>query len=149
MKHSDIDRAIVACVLLRTCLPAPGVAAEFYVAPTGMDASPGTKQQPVATLQRAQEQVHRLDVRGKQPVAVWVQPGTYYVGQSLLFGPEDSGTKDAPITWQAVKDTSIGSSMNTVASCGANPVKPPLGRGSGGEGPWLESRNLCPSGGRV
>jgi len=80
---------------------------KIYVATDGCDDNPGTEQEPVATLQKAQELVRGLIAGSKEPLTVWLQPGTYYVGQSLVFGPEDSGTKETPVTWQAVHEGTV------------------------------------------
>ena len=35
------------------------------------------------------------------PVTVWLRGGTYYLPQTLVFTPEDSGTKTTPVTYAA------------------------------------------------
>jgi hypothetical protein len=95
---------------------------EVYVATDGQDSNPGTKRKPMATLQKAQELVRGL-VRGKEPITVWLKPGTYYVGQSLVFGPEDSGTNDAPVTWQAEQEGTVTISGGTKLQCDWKPYK--------------------------
>ena len=42
--------------------------AEFFVAPHGNDANPGTKEQPLATLQRARDAIRELKKAGPLPV---------------------------------------------------------------------------------
>lgn len=73
----------------------------LHVAPDGDDASPGTEQKPFATLHRARDAVRaaRADTTG--PMTVFVREGMYYLGEPLVFGPEDSGTADAPIRYEA------------------------------------------------
>ena len=73
--------------------------AEFFVSPGGEDAGGGTKDKPFATLSRAQEAARALT--GKEPVTVWLRGGTYYLAAPLVFTLDDSGTKSAPVTWQA------------------------------------------------
>jgi len=80
----------------------PSRAAEFYVAPTGSDANPGTKGKPFATLARARDAVR--DVKSKGAVTVFVRGGMYYLPETLVFGPQDSGSADAPITYSAYED---------------------------------------------
>ena len=78
-------------------------AAEFYVAPGGRDENPGSKAKPFATLQRAREQVRQLVAAGlKSDVIVWIHGGTYTLHDTLVFGPQDSGTDQHSITYQAV-----------------------------------------------
>src|SRR5687767_12112394 len=55
-------------------------AAEFYVSPTGSDASPGTIQEPFATVKRAQEAVSPGDT-------VWIRGGEYvFSGTEIEIG---------------------------------------------------------------
>ncbi|HYW46509.1 MAG TPA: right-handed parallel beta-helix repeat-containing protein [Bryobacteraceae bacterium] len=82
--------------------PASG-AAEFYVAPDGRDENPGNKPKPFATLQRARDEVRKVIAAGlKANVTVWIRGGTYTLRDTLVFGPEDSGTDQCSITYQAV-----------------------------------------------
>jgi hypothetical protein len=74
----------------------------FYVALTGSDAHLGTERSPFLTLHRAQQAVQ--DFRRSNPdigVTVLVRKGTYYLGKTLVFTPEDSGTGQAPVLYQA------------------------------------------------
>ncbi|MFN3487197.1 MAG: PDZ domain-containing protein, partial [Planctomycetota bacterium] len=73
--------------------------ADYYVAPGGDDAGPGTFERPFATLQRARDAVRTR--RSGKPVTVYVRGGTYLLERTLVFGPEDSGTPEAPIVLAA------------------------------------------------
>ena len=84
----------------------------FYVACNGDDRWTGTKETPdllnqdgpFATLHRAQAAIgEAIRQQGglQQPVTVLVRGGTYFLSEPLKFAPEDSGTKDFPITYQA------------------------------------------------
>jgi hypothetical protein len=74
-------------------------AADFYVAPNGNDANPGSKAKPFATLERARDEIRPLKPRS--PVTVHLRGGVYRVGKTIEFTPEDSGTEQAPITYAA------------------------------------------------
>jgi hypothetical protein len=63
-------------------------AGEFWVAPTGNDANSGTKDQPFATLARAQQAV-----RQAKGGTVIVRGGTYYLPETLVFTAADCGTE--------------------------------------------------------
>ena len=116
MTHRTIPPSLAIFSLL--ILPTVAMmAAEVFVAPGGQDTNAGTQAAPLASLQKAQAVVRGLAARGREPVTVWLQPGTYYVGQSLVFGPEDSGAKDAPVTWQAVKEGTVTVSGGTRLHC--------------------------------
>ena len=71
-------------------------AADIYVSPAGRDSNSGAKARPLASLAAAQGMARsRKSVR---PVTVWLRGGTYYLPQTLVFTPEDSGTKKTPVT---------------------------------------------------
>jgi hypothetical protein len=71
----------------------------LYVAADGDDANPGTEARPLATLARARDVVRALPERGKEPITVLVGGGTYYLGEPLALGPEDSGAPEAPVRY--------------------------------------------------
>jgi len=103
MKNRNLLQFAVA--LLTGCLAAGGAAgADFYVAPTGSDADPGTQDKPFATIARAQRAVRELKARGpqqKQPIVVSIRDGFYELAETITFEPQDSGTADAPIVYEA------------------------------------------------
>lgn len=76
----------------------PGI--ELFVATTGDDANPGTKTQPLKSIAAAQVAVRSNPRRGKDPITVTVLGGTYYLGKTLIFTPDDSGTEAAPVTYR-------------------------------------------------
>ncbi len=85
-------------VLAATCLAAH--AAEFYVAPDGDDANPGTEQKPFASLERARDAVRAIDSR-EGGVTVWLRGGVYERSQTFELSEPDSGTPGAPIVYRA------------------------------------------------
>ena len=102
--------------LLRQCLhtlalalgllvsPAPGVAAELFVAPDGNNAGPGTKDKPFATLEAARDAIRAMKRSGGMPaggVIVWIRGGDYPLARGFELTSEDSGTADAPIVYRA------------------------------------------------
>jgi len=82
-------------------LPAPAGAetARIFVAPNGNDKNPGTLDKPFATLERAQQAARK--VAGREAVTVMLRGGTYYLAEPLGFSAADSGTKAAPVVYQA------------------------------------------------
>jgi hypothetical protein len=70
--------------------PAPRAeaTAEFHVAPDGRDGAAGTRQEPFATLARAQRAA-----RASSGGAVVVHAGRYYLPEPLVLTPSDSGTE--------------------------------------------------------
>lgn len=89
-------------VLALTALAVPTLAADVFVAPNGNDANPGTEQQPLATIAKAQAVVRQLATAGlKSDVTVWLRGGTYRIEKPLVFGPEDSGSEQFKISYAA------------------------------------------------
>jgi hypothetical protein len=88
--------------------PASGQAANVFVSPQGKDrwsgrlASPDGDDGPLATIGRAQQAVREIRKTDPQTaVRVIICGGTYYLDSTLEFGPEDSGTQDAPVVYTA------------------------------------------------
>ncbi|NOX52914.1 MAG: hypothetical protein GXP27_00435, partial [Planctomycetes bacterium] len=96
-------RGLLAVVLwIGGVVPAVS-AVDLYVAPAGNDAHPGTKEKPFATLERARDAIRALKAKKtlSQPIRVHVADGMYRMTDPLVLEPQDSGTPDAPITYQA------------------------------------------------
>jgi hypothetical protein len=72
---------------------------DVYVSPGGNDANAGTLKKPFATLAQAQAVVRKI--AGKEAVNVFIRGGTYYLPETLIFTAQDSGTKNAPVVYQA------------------------------------------------
>jgi hypothetical protein len=78
-------------------------AADFYVAPGGNDANPGTAQKPLASLRGARDAIRALKAKGPltQAVTVYVAGGTYAITEPLTLEPIDSGSAQATISYRA------------------------------------------------
>ncbi len=74
-------------------------AAEIYVAPHGQDSNSGTKEKPFATIAHARDAAR--DARG-EPVTVYLDGGTYYLSEPLVFSAVDSRTADTPLLFTAL-----------------------------------------------
>ena len=83
-------------------------AEDLYVAPDGNNANPGTKEKPLATLAGARNAVRKLisDDGGtlKKPVNIYFRAGTYRLEETVVFGLQDSGSRDVTITYSAYED---------------------------------------------
>lgn len=90
----------------------PIFAADFYVSVAGNDAWSGRLEQPnadktdgpVATIARAQQLVRELKAKEPQrgqPIVVSIGGGTYFLPETIVFRPEDSGTPAAPVIYEA------------------------------------------------
>ncbi len=72
----------------------------FYVSTNGDDSiANGTLLNPYKTIEAAKEAVKLLEK--KVPIEVVFLGGTYEVKNTIVFGIEDSGTKEAPICYKA------------------------------------------------
>ncbi len=97
---------------LLTAIVLPAGAADLHVAPGGKDtwsgklAAPNAdgSDGPLATLSGARDAIRRLKSKGPLagPIRVLGAGGTYRVSGPIVFTSEDSGTKEAPITYAAV-----------------------------------------------
>ena len=78
-------------------------AVEFFVAPAGSDAGPGTRSKPFSTLDGARRAVreHRRQ-HPEETVIVTFKAGTYPLGEPVVFEVADSGpSAEHPIIYRA------------------------------------------------
>jgi hypothetical protein len=75
-------------VTLTAALVAEASAAVFYVAPKGKDTSPGTKEQPLATLEAARDAARKAS---DSPHRIVVMPGEYFLTKPLELDARDNG----------------------------------------------------------
>ncbi|NLY01719.1 MAG: right-handed parallel beta-helix repeat-containing protein [Rhodopirellula sp.] len=86
----SVCRFAVVCLILG--LPLAAAAREVYVAKSGDDANPGTREKPLASVLKAVEAM-----RGAGPGTIWIGEGEYYVEKSLAFDAEHTGTAEQPL----------------------------------------------------
>jgi hypothetical protein len=85
-------------------------ATEFHVAPNGNDADFGTSGKPFASLERARDEIRKLNVAGAYPkdgVTVWVHAGVYLRDRSFDLDARDSGQAGAPVVYAAVPGETV------------------------------------------
>ncbi len=78
--------------------------ASYYVDNNGNDSNDGSRKAPFKTIQKARQAVRNLISNGRLPrggAKVYLREGTYYIYDSLVFGPEDSGYENGKITYTA------------------------------------------------
>ena len=102
---------VVLAVLFSAMLPSPSSAADasvtLYVSPQGNDSWSGRlpaanaekTDGPLAGVVRAAKVIETL--KPNSPVKVLLRGGTYRIESPIVLGPENSGTKAAPITYAA------------------------------------------------
>jgi hypothetical protein len=107
MRFQSCLFGLLISVLLTGCAQA----ATLYVSPQGNDAWSGRLAKannertdgPKASLAGARDEIRKFKAQGplKEPVQVVVAAGTYTLAEPFVLTPQDSGTKDCPITYQA------------------------------------------------
>ncbi|BCJ93854.1 hypothetical protein acsn021_14230 [Anaerocolumna cellulosilytica] len=83
---------------------APKNYACYYVDNNGSDSNNGSKQAPFQTIQRAKEAVRTRIGEGRLPeggARIYLRGGIYYMYDSLVFEPEDSGYEEGKIIYTA------------------------------------------------
>jgi parallel beta-helix repeat protein len=78
-------------------------ARDFFVAPNGSEQNPGTKIQPLASLNGARDLIRQLRSQGKlnEEIRVIVSNGIYFMTEPLLLTDQDSGTETFPLIYRA------------------------------------------------
>jgi parallel beta-helix repeat protein len=97
--------------MLLATAPSLARAATIYVASDGKDtwtgkvAKPANGDGPLASLQGARDAIRKLKAGGelKEPVTVIIAGGTYALTEPFVLTPQDSGTAQASITYQAAE----------------------------------------------
>ncbi|MBI3851899.1 MAG: right-handed parallel beta-helix repeat-containing protein [Verrucomicrobia bacterium] len=100
---------LIFIVALLVAKPGPA-RGDFYVAPAGTDANPGTRSKPFATLERARDAVRVRKVSQSafpEKTTIWVRGGDYFRTNAFELTTADSGTTDAPISWCAYKNERV------------------------------------------
>lgn len=76
----------------------------LYVATNGSDTNDGSINAPFASVTKARDTLRSMKLKGtigKDGAVVYVRGGKYPILKSIELNKEDSGTKDAPITYRA------------------------------------------------
>ncbi len=80
-------------------------AKDIFVSPVGNDKNAGTKEAPFVTFARAVKETAKF--AGKEAVTIWFNEGTYYLGETILFESEFSGTPEKPVIFSALPGTKV------------------------------------------
>ena len=80
--------------------PSPGDPTQsIFVSAAGDDQNPGTISSPLKTFEAAQSAVRELKKHNPGTIFVCFRAGTYYLSNTIVFTPEDSGEAGAPIIY--------------------------------------------------
>jgi parallel beta-helix repeat protein len=85
-----ICRFAVVFIVLE--LPLLVLAKDVYVSKSGNDSNPGTKETPLATVEKAVDAM-----RGAGPGTIWIGPGEYHLEQGVTLGNQHGGTAEQPL----------------------------------------------------
>lgn len=109
-----MNRSFIRVLFLTVLFALPSQqtpAITFYVAPDGNDAWSGMLARPnaektngpVASLAGARDAVRwiRAMTSQREPTRVIIAPGTYCLEEPVVLGPEDRGTAEAPMIYEA------------------------------------------------
>src|SRR5260370_1459917 len=97
--------ALLCCVLI---FALPGIAAPgsqgraIYGAPGGYDKIPGTKSQPIRTLEHARDLVRAINQKMSGDITVYLKGGVYRLDEPLTLDSSDSGTNGHNVIYTAV-----------------------------------------------
>ena len=111
MTQEQMKPLVLALLVLAagTLCPAAEPKADFYLSPHGSDAWSGTlanpnaaaSDGPFATLERARDAVRALKKREGRDLVILLRGGIYQLGQTVVFGLEDSGQRGSTVTYAA------------------------------------------------
>ncbi|OFX36352.1 MAG: hypothetical protein A2W90_15030 [Bacteroidetes bacterium GWF2_42_66] len=81
---------------------------KIHVSASGNNQNPGTKELPVASLNRAIDQLRKLKASEKRtgPLQIIISDGEYFMQEPLVLGPEDSGTTESPLVFKTEENAS-------------------------------------------
>ncbi len=97
-------------LILALFLTWSGVGADFWVAPNGNDANPGTRAKPIASLERARDALRARkasQVMVQERFTIWLRGGDYLRTNALELTTADSGTAESPVVWRAWRDEAV------------------------------------------
>ncbi|MCE5328527.1 MAG: PDZ domain-containing protein [Planctomycetaceae bacterium] len=88
-------------------LSSSAMAQELFVSTRGDDSNPGSREKPLATLDKARAMVRSIKRKAPQPITVSLLAGTYYLPQTFKLTAADSGSKDSPVVYRAAEGAKV------------------------------------------
>ncbi len=88
-------------------LAATASATEFYVAPDGNDANPGTQSAPFASLNAARDAARAAKREGSEAATVFLRGGDYFLERTFELNERDSGSEQQPTVYRAFEDETV------------------------------------------
>jgi len=75
---------------------------EIYISPGGSDSGAGTKENPVRTVEKANELA--AEAFGKKRINIIFEDGIHYLPETIIIKPDNSGTSKYPVTYMAANE---------------------------------------------
>ncbi|MEA1952737.1 MAG: right-handed parallel beta-helix repeat-containing protein [Planctomycetota bacterium] len=112
MKFHAMFRALTASLIITICLSSTGTAEAgvqktLHVSPSGSDKNPGTEAKPFQTIQRARDEVRKVNRNMSGDIEVMLRGGTYQLGKKLVFDSRDGGTDEYKVTYRAFPEEKV------------------------------------------
>ncbi len=99
-QKSAVCLFIVVLVCVRCSL---GDATDLYVSTTGNDNNPGTRNQPFASLAKAQTAARKI----KGSVTILLREGVYYLPAPIIFTPEDARSVHNKVVYKSFAEEKV------------------------------------------
>ncbi len=111
MKLYTMLRVLTMSLAIAICFSFSGTAEAdvqktFHVSPAGSDKNPGTEAEPLKTIQRARDEVRKVNQKMTGNVEVILHSGTYQISEPLAFDHRDSGTGGHNVVYKATAGAS-------------------------------------------
>ncbi|QDU59149.1 right-handed parallel beta-helix repeat-containing protein [Aeoliella mucimassa] len=88
----------IAALLLVGLFPFPVFATDVYVAIDGDDSNPGTREAPLASVEKGVQMM-----RDQGPGTLWIGPGEFYLPSGVALDASLSGTAEQPLVIRGTK----------------------------------------------
>ena len=95
--------AVIACTSVQVPVLAEmaPVMHEIYVSPDGNDEATGSKESPFRTVERARDEVRKLNDNMTADINVYLREGVYRLDETLEFTSDDSGTNGYYVNYKS------------------------------------------------
>ena len=84
----------------------PGVQATFYVSANGSDANAGSLSKPFKTLEKARNEIRKINLSMSGDILVYLLPGTHPLSAPFTLTSQDSGSNGFNVIYQAYTEKS-------------------------------------------
>lgn len=105
-RNNGILYVMLICILIFNVFPEAAadsntVQRTIYVSPKGSDESDGTEKQPYRTLEKARNEIRKINSDMSGDILVILDDGVYYLEQPLELTEQDSGSNGYKIIYKA------------------------------------------------